>query len=131
MRLGPEIGVLSLTAYQACWITRFTCGVRERRRVPRKMCLKSWSDSGLGRPLLQQEVAMSNGLRRTLDRLRIVLAPDLPDEQLLAHFIASRDEAAFATLVRRHGHMVLGVSRRILGSLHDSEDVFQATFLVL
>jgi RNA polymerase sigma factor (sigma-70 family) len=72
-----------------------------------------------------------NGLQRTLDRLRIVLAPDLPDEQLLKKFIAARDEIAFATLVRRHGKMVLEVARRILGNLHDSEDVLQATFLVL
>jgi RNA polymerase sigma factor (sigma-70 family) len=72
-----------------------------------------------------------NGLQRTLDRLRIVLAPELPDEYLLKKFISSRDEIAFATLVRRHGKMVLGVSRRVLGNLHDSEDVLQATFLVL
>jgi RNA polymerase sigma factor (sigma-70 family) len=72
-----------------------------------------------------------NGLERTLNRLRIVLAPDLPDEHLLKQFISSRDEIAFATLVRRHGRMVLGISRRILGDLHDSEDVLQATFLVL
>jgi RNA polymerase sigma factor (sigma-70 family) len=73
----------------------------------------------------------TNGLRRTLDRLRKALTPDRPDEQLLREFIAARDETAFATLVRRHGQMVLAVSRRVLGNLHDSEDVFQATFLVL
>ena len=72
-----------------------------------------------------------NGLQRTLDRLRIILAPDLPDEHLLNRFITSRDEIAFATLVKRHGRMVLGISRRVLGNLHDSDDVFQATFLVL
>jgi RNA polymerase sigma factor (sigma-70 family) len=73
----------------------------------------------------------STSLQRTLDRLRIVLAPDLPDEFLLKKFISSRDEVAFATFVRRHGRMVLNVARRIVRNPHDSEDVLQATFLVL
>jgi RNA polymerase sigma factor (sigma-70 family) len=74
---------------------------------------------------------MANGLRQTLDRLRTALSAELPDEHLLREFVGRRDETVFATLVRRHGQMVLGVSKRILGNLHDSEDVFQATFLVL
>jgi RNA polymerase sigma factor (sigma-70 family) len=73
----------------------------------------------------------STSLQRTLDRLRIVLAPELPDEFLLKKFISLRDEIAFATLVRRHGRMVLNVARRVVGNPHDSEDVLQATFLVL
>ncbi|MFH1023404.1 MAG: sigma-70 family RNA polymerase sigma factor [Planctomycetota bacterium] len=53
------------------------------------------------------------------------------DWDLVARYIAGRDEAAFAEIVRRHGPLVAGVARRILGSAEDAEDVFQATFLIL
>jgi RNA polymerase sigma-70 factor (ECF subfamily) len=58
----------------------------------------------------------------------------LPDRELLARFTAGdkpQAELAFEVMVRRHGPMVLGVCRGVLGGLHDAQDAFQATFLVL
>ncbi len=61
-------------------------------------------------------------------------AAGLSDRQLLERFITRGDpaaEAAFAAMVARHGPMVLGVCRQLLGDHHHAEDAFQAVFLVL
>jgi RNA polymerase sigma factor (sigma-70 family) len=60
-----------------------------------------------------------------------VAAPRPADADLLARFVATRDDAAFAELVRRHGPVILAVCRRIIGNRHEAEDAFQVTFLVL
>jgi RNA polymerase sigma factor (sigma-70 family) len=56
---------------------------------------------------------------------------DRPDADLLGAFVRDRDADAFAVLVRRHGPMVLGVCRRVVGDVHAADDAFQAVFLVL
>jgi RNA polymerase sigma factor (sigma-70 family) len=55
------------------------------------------------------------------------------DSQLVAQFLTGQEgsEAAFRVLIHRHGPMVLGVCRRVLGDEHAAEDAFQTTFLVL
>jgi RNA polymerase sigma factor (sigma-70 family) len=55
------------------------------------------------------------------------------DSQLVERFLAGQEEseAAFRVLIQRHGPMVLGICRRILGDEHAAEDAFQATFLIL
>jgi RNA polymerase sigma factor (sigma-70 family) len=59
----------------------------------------------------------------------------LSDADLLRRFHEARgdarSEAAFEAIVARHGPMVLGVCRRVLGDVHDAADAFQATFLIL
>jgi DNA-directed RNA polymerase specialized sigma24 family protein len=74
-------------------------------------------------------------LNGVIQHLRAAILPrdgaGWTDAQLIAEYIRRRDESALAALVHRHGQMVWGVCRRVLGNHHDAEDAFQATFLVL
>ena len=54
----------------------------------------------------------------------VLLAPvaEPTDRQLLEEFVLHGTEAAFETLVRRHGPMMQCLSRRLLTDSHDAED---------
>jgi RNA polymerase sigma-70 factor (ECF subfamily) len=72
-----------------------------------------------------------NGVLPHLRRVELLRdGAGLPDGELLECYLASRDEAAFEALLRRHGPMVLGTCRRVLRNEADAHDAFQATFLV-
>ncbi len=74
-----------------------------------------------------------DSLKIAVRRFRSVASSSeqLSDRQLLQRFTLNRDESAFAALLERHGGMVLGVCRRVLGCPQTADDAFQATFLVL
>lgn len=72
---------------------------------------------------------MSTQANRVLDFIGRLVEDPGTDADLVARFVRG-DRDALASLVKRHGPMVLGLCRRML-SEQDAEDAFQATFLVL
>src|SRR5436190_5143976 len=53
------------------------------------------------------------------------------DRDLIARFLASREESAFAEIVTRYSRLVMSVALHTLRDPHAAEDAFQAAFLVL
>jgi RNA polymerase sigma factor (sigma-70 family) len=74
---------------------------------------------------------MSSFLRRLTRGMAAESSREQPDRQLVERLLAGPDEAAFEVVVRRHGPMVYRVCWRVLRQEQDTEDAFQATFLIL
>jgi RNA polymerase sigma factor (sigma-70 family) len=74
---------------------------------------------------------MSNFLRCLTRGMAAEIVRDQSDRQLVEWLVAGRDEAIFEVIVRRHGPMVYRVCWRVLQHEQDTEDAFQATFLIL
>lgn len=55
----------------------------------------------------------------------------MQETDLLTTYARTRDQDAFAQLVRLHGHWVCSAARRQLGDEHLAEDVTQAVFVLL
>jgi RNA polymerase sigma factor (sigma-70 family) len=55
----------------------------------------------------------------------------MTDRELLARYVQSGSEAAFAEIVDKHAAKVYSACRRILGEEHAAEDAVQAAFLLL
>jgi RNA polymerase sigma factor (sigma-70 family) len=72
-------------------------------------------------------------LTRVVQQLRVACAgrADETDRALLERFTRSRDEKAFAVLVRRHGRLVRAACQQVLTDPAEIDDAFQATFVVL
>jgi RNA polymerase sigma factor (sigma-70 family) len=69
--------------------------------------------------------------QRLLQHVLALVPREAGEAELLRRFVQGRDEAAFADLIARHGPMVFGVCRRLLGDAAAAEDAAQATFVVL
>lgn len=75
---------------------------------------------------------MSARLRAWFRAAPVASVPDATDGELVTRFVDTRDDDAFAELVRRHGPMVLATCRRVLyPDVTTADDAFQAAFLVL
>jgi RNA polymerase sigma factor (sigma-70 family) len=70
-------------------------------------------------------------LSSVVEHARIAASRTVPDGDLLEQFLRSRDEAAFAALVRRHRPAVLAACRQVLADDAEVEDAAQQTFLAL
>jgi RNA polymerase sigma factor (sigma-70 family) len=62
---------------------------------------------------------------------RLCAGHELTDTELLERYAGGHDNDAFANLVRRYGRLVRSVCWRVLHHEQDTDDAFQAVFLIL
>jgi RNA polymerase sigma factor (sigma-70 family) len=74
---------------------------------------------------------LSDFFRRLARGMTARTLEDYSDRQLVERALERHDQAALEAIVHRHSAMVCRVSWRVLQHAQDTEDVFQATFLVL
>jgi RNA polymerase sigma factor (sigma-70 family) len=74
---------------------------------------------------------LNDFLRRLARGMDAELLGKESDRQLVERALAQRDAAVLQAIVHRHGAMVYRVCWRVLQHTQDTEDAFQATFLVL
>jgi DNA-directed RNA polymerase specialized sigma24 family protein len=74
---------------------------------------------------------LNNFLHRLCRGMAVELLGDQNDRQLVERALAQPDGVALQAIVHRHGAMVYHVCWRVLQHAQDTEDAFQATFLVL
>ena len=58
-------------------------------------------------------------------------AAQVSDAELLREFCATRDDAAFRTLVQRHAGMVRATALRITGQAELADEIAQGVFVLL
>ena len=56
---------------------------------------------------------------------------EMDDHELLAEFVRSDSETAFAGLVGRHVNLVFSAALRFSGNVHSAEEITQAVFIIL
>src|SRR5262249_40538720 len=93
--------------------------------------LKMGTSTAAGKIPIMPDRTLVPVMRHLRTRVGAPAVAEPTDRELLEEFVRHRAEAAFETLVRRHGLMVQRLAQRLAPDSHDADEIFQATFLLL